>query len=79
MRCVCVCGYVRVGWQAEVSQKMVSMGFNVQEEFVDEQTGYSLDVFIPEYRCAVEVDGENLDSVYMRYGGSRANQITVGR
>ena len=43
--------------QTEVSQRVTELGFELETEFMDAKTGYSLDLFIPEYQCAVEVDG----------------------
>ena len=43
--------------QTEVMQRVVELGLAVEEEFVDDQTGYSLDIYLPQYRCGVEVDG----------------------
>jgi len=44
--------------QQEVALKIVDMGFDLKEEYVDTMSGYSLDAYLPLYRCAVEVDGE---------------------
>lgn len=43
--------------QAEVSLFVAELGLELEEEFVDEKTGYSIDIFIRGYRCAIEVDG----------------------
>ena len=43
--------------QAEVAQHVAALGFDLEEEYVDEQTGYSVDAFISRYKLAVEVDG----------------------
>jgi len=43
--------------QAEVAQYVAELGLELEEEYVDEKTGYSIDIFIAGYRCAIEVDG----------------------
>jgi len=49
--------------QQEVALKIVDMGFDLKEEYLDTLSGYSLDAYLPFYRCAVEVDGE--ECVYL--------------
>jgi hypothetical protein len=43
--------------QAEICVHIVDLGLEFEEEFVDDKTGYSIDMFVPAYQCAVEVDG----------------------
>ena len=43
--------------QAEICLHVVDLGLEFEEEFVDDKTGYSIDMFVPAYQCAVEVDG----------------------
>ena len=45
------------GFQHEVGSELAKLLSGMEEEFVDEATGYSLDFALPASRLAVEVDG----------------------
>ncbi len=43
--------------QNDVAKTLKHMGYDIQEEIIDDKTGYSLDIYIPDHDIVVEVDG----------------------